>query len=217
VPDLTDDPAPAPDGLPVLPFPDQASFEAWLDEHAETGRGLWLRLAKKDSGIPSITYPELVEAALCFGWIDGQKAADVGPWYRQRVTPRRPTSLWSQVNTAAVTRLQEQGRLRPGGLREVERAQADGRWDRAYAPASTAEVPDDLRAALDAVPAAAAAFAGLSGTNRYAVLHRVTTAKRVATRERRIEEFVQMLAEGRTPYPQEAGPGPAAETSGPEA
>ncbi|MCW2608272.1 MAG: hypothetical protein JWO60_2965 [Frankiales bacterium] len=211
MPDLTADaPAPSSDGLPVLTVPDQAALEAWLEEHAETARGVWLRLAKKSSGIPSPTWPEVVESLLCFGWIDGQRASDVDPWYRQRVTPRRPTSLWSQVNRSTVGRLQEQGRMRPGGLREVERAQADGRWERAYAPPSTAEVPGDLRAALDAVPAAAAAFAGLSGTNRYAVLHRVTTAKRVATRERRIEEFVQMLAEGRTPYPQGgAAPDPA--------
>lgn len=210
MPDLTADaPAPAPDGLPVLPFPDQAAFEAWLEEHADSARGVWLRLAKKDSGVPSLTYAEAVESCLCFGWIDGQKASDTGPWYRQRVTPRRPTSLWSQVNVSAVARLQAQGRMRPGGEREVERAQADGRWERAYAPPSTAEVPDDLRAALDAVPAAAEAFAGLDGTNRYAVLHRVTTAKRVATRERRIEEFVQMLAEGRTPYPRPGAAPPA--------
>lgn len=206
MPDLTDDaPAPAPDGLPVLAFPDQAAFEAWLEQNAATARGVWLRLARKGSGVASLTYAEAVESLLCFGWIDGQKASDTGPWYRQRVTPRRPSSLWSQVNVRAVARLTEQGRMRPGGLHEVERAQADGRWDRAYAPASTAQVPDDLRAALDAVPAAAAAFAGLSATNRYAVLHRVTTAKRVATRERRVEEFVRMLAEGRTPYPQGGG------------
>lgn len=205
MPDVTPhDVRPAPDGLPVLTFPDAAAFEAWLEEHADTARGAWLRLAKKGSGIPSPSWAELVDVALCFGWIDGQKASDDGPWYRQRVTPRRPTSLWSQVNVDNVARLTQQGRMRPSGLREVERAQADGRWERAYAPASTVEVPDDLRAALDAVPAAAAAFAGLSGTNRYAVLHRVTTAKRVATRARRIEEFVTMLAEGRTPYPQRA-------------
>ena len=203
MPDLTaDPPAPSPDGLPVLPFVDQAALEGWLEEHGDSERGLWVRLAKKDSGVPSLTYREVVEAVLCFGWIDGQSASDVGPWYRQRITPRRARSKWSQVNVTLVGRLREQGRMRPGGLREVERAQADGRWDAAYAPPSTVEVPDDLRAALDAVPAAAVAFAGLSGANRYAVLHRVTTAKRVATRERRVSEFVQMLAEGRTPYPQ---------------
>ncbi|MCW2777402.1 MAG: hypothetical protein JWN17_1127 [Frankiales bacterium] len=210
MPDLTDaPPVPAPDGLPVLAFTDQTALEQWLEENGESARGLWVRLAKKGSGVPSVDYPGLVEAVLCFGWIDSQKGSDTGPWYRQRITPRRPTSPWSQVNREAVQRLQEQGRLRPGGLREVERAKEDGRWERAYAPASTAQVPDDLRAALDAVPAAAAAFAGLSGTNRFAVLHRVTTAKRVATRERRIEEFVQMLAEGRTPYPQGGAERPA--------
>ena len=203
MPDLTRDlPAPSADGLPVLPFPARAALEDWLQEHGDTERGLWVRLAKKDSGVPSVTHRELVEAVLCFGWIDGQIGSDVGPWYRQRITPRRARSKWSQVNVALVGRLQEQGRLRPAGLREVERAKDDGRWDAAYAPPSTIEVPDDLRAALDAVPAAAAAFAGLDATNRYAVLHRVTTAKRVATRQRRVEAFVLMLAEGRTPYPQ---------------
>lgn len=203
MPDLTPDlPAPSTDGLPVLPFPDREALEAWLEEHGDTERGLWVRLAAKDSGVPSLDYRDVVEAVLCFGWIDGQKSSDVGPWYRQRVTPRRARSSWSQVNVTLVGQLQEQGRMRPAGLREVERAKADGRWEAAYAPPSTVEVPDDLRAALDAVPAAAAAFAGLNGANRYAVLHRVTTAKRVATRQRRVEEFVRMLAEGRTPYPQ---------------
>lgn len=207
MPDLTaDPPAPSADGLPVLAFRDRAALEAWLEAHGDTERGLWVRLAKKDSGVPSVTYGDVVEAVLCFGWIDGQKSSDVGPWYRQRVTPRRARSSWSQVNVALVGQLQEQGRMRPSGVRAVEQAKADGRWEAAYAPPSSVEVPDDLRAALDAVPAAAAAFAGLDGTNRYAVLHRVTTAKRVASRQRRVEEFVQMLAEGRTPYPQ-AGQG----------
>lgn len=203
MPDLT----PAPDGLPVLAFPAPADWEAWLEQHADSSRGLWLRLAKKGSGVPSVTYAEALEAALCFGWVDGQKASDGDPWWRQRFTPRTARSKWSQVNRDAVLRLQQQGRLRQAGLREVAAARADGRWEAAYAPPSIALVPDDLRAALDAVPAAAAAFAGLDGTNRYAVLHRVTTAKRAATRERRIEEFVAMLAEGRTPYPPRGGSG----------
>lgn len=201
MPDLTDPSPAAPDGLPVLAFADPPALEAWLREHGDTSRGVWLRLAKKDSGVASVTYAQALELALRFGWIDGQKAPDESPWWRQRLTPRGPRSRWSQVNRSAVLELMERGLVEPAGLREVERARAVGRWEAAYAPASAAEVPDDLRAALDASPTAGAAFAGLDATNRYAILHRVTEAKRVATRARRVEEFVTMLAEGRTPYP----------------
>lgn len=208
MPDLTapSSPRPAPDGLPVLPFASAAALEAWLSEHGDSARGVWLRLARLESGEPSVTYPEVVELALRFGWVDGQKGADDPPWWRQRLTPRTARSRWSQVNRAAAQALLEAGRLAPGGLREVERAQADGRWEAAYPPASTAQVPDDLRAALDAVPAAARAYDGLDARNRYAVLHRVGSAKRVTTRARRIEELTRMLAEGRTPYPSRGTP-----------
>jgi uncharacterized protein YdeI (YjbR/CyaY-like superfamily) len=205
VPDLT---APAPDGLPVITPADTRELAAWFDAHAATARGVWVRMARKASGIATVTHADLVEVALCHGWIDSQMSSEGAPWSRQRLTPRTPRSRWSQVNRAAAQDLIDRGLMRAGGLREVQRAQADGRWEAAYPPPSTATVPDDLQAALDAVPAVAAAFARLDGRNRYAVLHQVGTAKRVATRARRIEEAVRMLAEGRTPYPPRAEPPP---------
>jgi uncharacterized protein YdeI (YjbR/CyaY-like superfamily) len=136
-----------------------------------------------------------------YGWIDGQvKKSEEEGWYRQRFTPRRARSRWSQINRDKALALIESGRMRPAGLAEVERARADGRWDAAYAPPSRIEVPDDLRRALDAVPAAAEAFAGLKSINRYAILYRVHDAKRPETRERRIRQFVEMLARGETPH-----------------
>ncbi len=189
-----------PTDLPVLAFPDQAALEEWLDAEHATAPGLYVRLAKKGSGVPSVTYAELVESALCFGWIDGRSQRLDETSYLQRITPRRPRSVWSQKNVAAVEALIAAGRMRPAGLAAVEAAQADGRWDRAYAGPATITVPDDLAAALAAVPAAQQAFDGLDGRNRYAVLHRVATAATPQTRARRIAAVVTMLAEGRRPY-----------------
>jgi uncharacterized protein YdeI (YjbR/CyaY-like superfamily) len=189
-----------PTDLPVLAFPDQAALEEWLDAEHATAPGLYVRLAKKGSGVPSVTYAELVESALCFGWIDGRSQRLDETSYLQRITPRRPRSVWSQKNVAAVEVLIAAGRMRPAGLAAVEAAQADGRWDRAYAGPATITVPDDLAAALAAEPAAQQAFDGLDGRNRYAVLHRVATAATPQTRARRIAALVTMLAEGRRPY-----------------
>jgi uncharacterized protein YdeI (YjbR/CyaY-like superfamily) len=189
-----------PTDLPVLAFPDQAALEEWLDAEHATAPGLYVRLAKKGSGVPSVTYAELVESALCFGWIDGRSQRLDETSYLQRITPRRPRSVWSQKNVAAVEALIAAGRMRPAGLAAVEAAQADGRWDRAYAGPATITVPDDLAAALAAEPAAQQAFDGLDGRNRYAVLHRVATAATPQTRARRIAALVTMLAEGRRPY-----------------
>ena len=189
-----------PTDLPVLAFPDQAALEEWLDAEHATAPGLYVRLAKKGSGVPSVTYAELVESALCFGWIDGRSQRLDETSYLQRITPRRPRSVWSQKNVAAVEALIAAGRMRPAGLAAVEAAQADGRWDRAYAGPATITVPDDLAAALAAEPAAQQAFDGLDGRNRYAVLHRVATATTPRTRARRIAALVTMLAEGRRPY-----------------
>ena len=147
-----------------------------------------------------MTYAELVESALCFGWIDGQVRRIDDDFHMQRFTPRRARSTWSKVNRQKVAKLIEEGRMRPAGLAEVERAKADGRWDAAYDSPSTATVPDDLAAALAAEPAAQQAFDGLDGRNRYAVLHRVATAATPQTRARRIAALVTMLAEGRRPY-----------------
>ena len=191
---------PAPDDLPVLPFATQAELEEWLEREGGTAPGVYVRLAKKGAGVPSVTYAELVESALCFGWIDGRSNRLDDRFYLQRITPRRSRSVWSQKNVEAAEELIRAGRMRPAGLAAVEAARADGRWERAYAGAATITVPDDLAAALAADPAAQEAFATLDGTNRYAVLWRVHTAASPATRAGRIAALVQMLAEGRRPH-----------------
>lgn len=191
-----------PDGLPSLPFESAQAWERWLSEHHGSERGVWIKLARKGSGIPSVTMPEAVEGALCHGWIDSQaRSSGEEGYYLQRFTPRTARSKWSKVNCARVEELIAAGRMGPAGLREVERAKADGRWEAAYAPMSTATVPDDLRAALDANPTAGEFFATLDSRNRYAVLHRVQDAKRAETRARRIEKYVAMLAAGEKLYP----------------
>ena len=186
------------DELPILPFADAAAFEAWLDAEHARAPGLLLQIAKKDSGIATVTYAEAVEAALCFGWIDGQKRGFDERFFLQRFTPRRRDSRWSKVNREKATALIAAGRMRPAGLAQVEAAKANGRWDAAYDGAGTATVPADLQAALDANAAAAAFFATLKGANRYAILYRVQDAKRPETRARRIETYVAMLARGET-------------------
>ncbi len=158
-------------------------------------------MAKKASGIPSVTHAEALDVALCYGWIDGQRNSFDDRWFLQRFTPRRARSNWSKVNCAKVERLIEEGRMQAAGLAEVERARADGRWDAAYDAPSTATVPDDLQRALDDNPAAAACFATLNSQNRYAILYRIQDAKKPETRARRIEKFVAMLNEGTTLYP----------------
>jgi uncharacterized protein YdeI (YjbR/CyaY-like superfamily) len=178
-------------------FTTPADFDAWLGAEHDRAPGLFLLMARKASGIPSITAPEAVEVALCHGWIDGRGNRVDDVWFSVRYTPRRPRSVWSQKNVATVARLVADGRMRPAGLAVVEAAQADGRWDRAYAGSATITVPDDLAAALAAEPAAAAAFQGLDGTNRYAVLWRVHTAATPQTRAKRVAALVAMLAEGR--------------------
>lgn len=188
-------------GLPIVPFVSAGAWEGWLEEHGETSAGIWLKLAKKGADVPSVTYAEAVEGALVYGWIDGQKGAYDEAWWLQRFTRRGPRSAWSQINRATATELIAAGRMQPAGLAAVEGAQADGRWERAYAGARTAVVPDDLQQALDAWPAAAAFFATLDSANRYAVLYRVQDAKRPDTRARRIETFVAMLARGEKLHP----------------
>jgi uncharacterized protein YdeI (YjbR/CyaY-like superfamily) len=187
-----------PDDLPVLPFASADAWAAWLEREHARAPGVWLQIAKKDSGIATVTYAEALDAALCFGWIDGQKRGFDASWFLQRFTPRKRASRWSKTNTEHVERLLAAGRMRPAGLAQVEAARADGRWEAAYAGARAAAVPGDLRAALDANPAAAAFFATLRGANRYAILYRVHDARRPETRARRIERFVAMLARGET-------------------
>jgi uncharacterized protein YdeI (YjbR/CyaY-like superfamily) len=186
---------------PELAFESAEAFEAWLRERHADEAGVWIRFAKKGSGIPSVTYAEALDAALCYGWIDGQARSVDESWYLQKFTPRRARSIWSKRNRDKVAALIEAGRMQPAGLAEIERAKADGRWDAAYDGPAAATVPDDLQAALDASPAAAEAFAGLNGQNRYAILHRVQTAVKPETRARRIAQFVDMLARGEKLYP----------------
>jgi uncharacterized protein YdeI (YjbR/CyaY-like superfamily) len=179
-------------------FATQHDWEAWLSDHGGSARGVWLELAKKGAQVQTLSYAEAVEGALCHGWIDGQKRRGDDTVFLQRFSPRTARSPWSLINREKATALLEAGRLQPRGRDAVERAKADGRWERAYAGARTIEVPDDLRARLDEVPGAAAFFATLDGQNRYAVLYRIHEAKRPETRARRIETFVQMLARGET-------------------
>lgn len=182
---------------------DVAAWRGWLDEHEDSSDGVWVMLAKKGVTEPtSLTYAQALDEALCSGWIDGQVKSIDQDTYRQRYTPRRQRSLWSARNVDHIARLTGQGRMRTRGLAEVDRAKADGRWANAYKGPASIEMPDDLRLALDASVAAAAMFAILTGQNRYAVLHRVTTATTPATRKRRIETLVAMLERGETPYPQ---------------
>jgi uncharacterized protein YdeI (YjbR/CyaY-like superfamily) len=182
-------------------FESVEAWERWLAEHHDEPDGVWIRLARKGSGIRSVTQPEAVETALRYGWIDGQARSFDERFYLQRFTPRRARSMWSKRNREIATALIESGRMEPPGLREVERAKADGRWEAAYDAPSGATVPEDLQGALDANAQAASFFATLDGRNRYAILHRIQTAKKPETRARRIAAFVAMLAEGRTLYP----------------
>ena len=176
-----------------LAFATAAGFEAWLEEHHGDQDGLWLKIAKKGSGIPSVAYDEALDVALCFGWIDGQRKGVDDTWFLQRFTPRRARSPWSKRNVGKVEALIAAGRMRPQGHAEIERAKADGRWDAAYDGPRTIEVPPDLQAELDEDPEAAAFFASLSSQNRYAILYRLQDAKRPETRARRLEKFVGML------------------------
>jgi uncharacterized protein YdeI (YjbR/CyaY-like superfamily) len=188
-------------GLPILAFPSREDWAAWLDEHHEDSTGIWLALAKKGASEPGLSYADAVEVALCYGWIDGQAAKLDDRFWLQRFTPRRSRSIWSRVNRDRALALIARGEMQPAGLREVERAQADGRWEAAYEPPSTMTVPADLQVALARNPAAAQFFAALDRTNRYAVLHRIHAAKKPETRTRRIETFVAMLADGKKLYP----------------
>ncbi len=188
--------------LPELVVADAVSWREWLEAHVDAP-GVWLALAKKGTTVPtSLTYDGALAEALCFGWIDGQLRRYDDATYRQRFTPRRPRSRWSRRNVELAEQLIADGRMHPSGLAQVEAARADGRWESAYAGAATIDVPDDLAAALAADPAAQAAFAGLNGANRYAVLYRVHTATRPQTRARRVEQLVTMLARGETIHPQ---------------
>lgn len=178
-----------------------AALLRWYKRHHATHAGVWLRIAKKASGIASVDHPEALEIALCFGWIDGQRKSESEQYFLQRFTPRTARSTWSKINRDKALKLIDEERMQPAGLAEVERAKADGRWDAAYDAASVATVPPDLQAALDANKKAAKFFATLDSRNRYAVLFRTQGAKKAETRARRIAQFVAMLAKGEKIHP----------------
>ena len=195
--------------LPELLVADAAAWHRWLRANHANPQGVWLILAKKGTTEPtSLTYDEALDEALSHGWIDGQTGRRDDTTFRRMFTPRRPRSGWSARNVAIVDRLRSEGRMHPAGEAEVARAQADGRWDAAYAGQATIEVPEDLAAALRADPQAQAMFDVLTSQNRYSILFRTSRAKQAATRARRIEQFVAMLSRGETIYPQkQSAPG----------
>jgi uncharacterized protein YdeI (YjbR/CyaY-like superfamily) len=187
--------------LPILSVASRDAWEAWLTEQHTTSSGVWLTLAKKSSGIASVSYADALDVALCYGWIDSRKNTLDDDYWLQRFTPRTPRSTWSKVNCRRATELIETGAMQPAGLRQVEQARADGRWAAAYDGQSTATVPDDLRRALEQNDQARAFFATLDSRNRYALLYRIQEAKKPATRAQRIATYVAMLSEQRKFHP----------------
>lgn len=183
---------------PTRAFKDAAAWESWLAKNHRAADGIWMRLAKKASGIKSITYPEALEVALCYGWIDGLKKPESATTWLQRFTPRRSRSIWSEINRNKALGLIEGGRMKPAGLEEVERARRDGRWDAAYASPKSATMPPDFQKELNRHPKAKAFFKTLTRTNSYAIMWRIQTAKRAETRERRIRTYIEMLEKGET-------------------
>ncbi|MGK9231433.1 YdeI/OmpD-associated family protein [Inquilinus limosus] len=195
-------------GLPLLRFANAAAWDAWLAANHCASRGVWLAIARVGSGTPSVTYEQALDVALCHGWIDGRKqGGDEGAWW-QKFTPRGPRSAWSQRNREKAEALIAAGRMAPAGLAAVEAARLDGRWQAAYGLSRHRGVPEDLQAALDDNPVAAAFFATPDSRNRYAVLYRVQTAKTAETRARRVADFVAMLARGERIHPHKTGTGP---------
>jgi uncharacterized protein YdeI (YjbR/CyaY-like superfamily) len=189
------------DDLPILQYPDDAAWELWLEANHDTSKGVWLKTAKRSARVTTVSHPEALTTAICFGWIDGQRHPYDETFFLQRFTPRTARSRWSQVNRTKAEQLIASKRMRPAGRAQVEAARQDGRWDRAYAPQSRAQVPEDFQRELDRNPTAKAFFETLKGTNRYSFLYRIQDAKRPETRKKRIEQFVAMLNEHRTFYP----------------
>jgi len=186
---------------PVLAFASRGDWDAWLGQHHTTAGGVWLKIAKRGSGVDTVTYAEALEVALCYGWIDGRKNTFDHQHWLQRFSPRNPRSKWSKLNCAKATALIETGAMKPAGLREVERAKADGRWEAAYDPQRGASVPEDLQRALELDDRAREFFASLDAHNTYAILYRIQDAKRPETRARRIATYVRMLNEHNKIYP----------------
>jgi uncharacterized protein YdeI (YjbR/CyaY-like superfamily) len=189
------------EGLPVLAFGTVEDWEQWLEAEGSSSPGVWVKIAKRGAPEPTISYAQALDAALCFGWIDAQKAPLDEHHWLQRFAQRTPRSRWSKINTDKADALTAAGRMRSAGVLEIERAKADGRWDAAYSGQRDARVPDDLRQALDADAAASEFFETISSANRYAILYRIGVVKRPETRARKIAEYVRMLAEHKTIHP----------------
>ncbi|HYK09578.1 MAG TPA: YdeI/OmpD-associated family protein [Gemmatimonadales bacterium] len=194
-----------PTDYPIKLFKDQKSWESWLARHGAKKPGLWLRIAKKDSGLKSVNYAEALDVALCHGWIDGQKLPENERTWLQKFTPRRAKSMWSKINIEKTKALIAQGRMRPAGRAEIERAKADGRWKAAYQPQRSNRIHPELGRALAKHPKAKAFFATLNRRNRFVIHFRITTAKKPETRAKRIADFIARLARGEAPYPQRRG------------
>ena len=187
--------------LPILPFASQSEWADWLAKQHDKSAGVWLKVAKKDSGISSVTIPEALDIALCYGWIDGQRLGFDEKYYLQKYTLRRPKSLWSKINVEKVERLIASGQMKPAGFKAIEAAKADGRWARAYDSQKNISVPEDFQAALDKNKKANAFFVTLNSVNRYAILFRIHNAKKAETRTKRIRQFIEMLEKNEKIYP----------------
>ena len=187
-----------PTELPILPFESKEKWADWLAKQHDKSAGVWMKLAKKATGIPSVTYVEAVEVALCYGWIDGQAGSFDEQYFLQKFTPRRPKSIWSKINVEKVERLIASGEMKPSGLKAVEAAKQDGRWDAAYSSPKNIVVPEDFQSALSKNKKAMTFFESLTGSKRYAFLFRIETAKKAETRMKRILQFVEMLEKGET-------------------
>ncbi len=182
----------------VRAFKDAKAWESWLGKNQTAADGLWMRIAKKASGEQSITYPEAVEVALCYGWIDGQKKPESETTWLQRFVPRRPRSIWSKINREKAQALVTTGKMKPAGLNEIERAKRDGRWDAAYDSPKNAPIPPDFQKALDGNPRANAFFKKINAANRYAIIWRLQTARNAEARAKRVRGFIEMLEKGET-------------------
>ena len=179
--------------LPILPFENKKKWADWLAKQHDKSTGLWLKLSKKSSGIASVTYEEALDVALCYGWIDGQKGSFDAQYWLQKFTPRGPRSIWSKINTEKAEKLIKSGDMKPAGLKAIELAKQDGRWDAAYASQKNISLPEDFQAALNKNKKAKAFFAALNSVNRYAILFRIQTAKKAETRAKHIQQFIEML------------------------
>ncbi|HEY1289758.1 MAG TPA: YdeI/OmpD-associated family protein [Burkholderiales bacterium] len=188
---------PRPDSLPIRRFASEHDWAAWLERGHARSRGLWLQIARKGANVPSVSYAEALEVALCYGWIDGQKRSQSDTFWLQKFGPRTKTGLWSRINREKALALVAAGRMRPPGMAEIQRAKADGRWKGAYDSARAAKVPEDLERALERSAKARRFFAALDRANRYAILYRLQTAKKAETRARRLADFLKMLERGR--------------------